>query len=99
MLLGQALHQVAGCDHSTGSWHEHVVVDRPDGDGFSENENDHHDADSCPICQFHTQAQHAASVVDVCWHGLPGRELLADAYVGIAAHSPRSYSSRAPPRA
>src|ERR1700692_3440580 len=83
MLLGQALHQLSGCDHHDGHSSEHAASDRPDTDGLSANDDDdHHDADSCPICQFHTQAQLGAPVAEICWHMLEGRDLAAEGYVG-----------------
>ncbi len=98
MLLGQALHQWSGCGHHSADSGAHTAAHASDVESVSAIV-DEHDAASCAICQFHTQAQLAAPAVAVCWQSLECRDLPSQAYLSVAAQTPGSYSSRAPPRA
>lgn len=97
MLLGQALHSLAGCDHHADDVHEAVLAGQPAEGLATDSGDEHHDADSCPICQCHFLAQQPASTAMPRWSELPGREFFAGAPVDTSASPLRPYSSRAPP--
>ncbi len=99
MLLGQSLHQLAGCEHHDGAFRQPAHDAHSAGQGVSAGDDDHHDAASCPICQFHTQAQFKAPAAEVCWQTFACRDLLQEPTASVTALVPGSYSSRAPPQA
>jgi hypothetical protein len=100
MLSGQALHQIAGCDHDHAAHAgehddaEHSETSSPSAYGAKED-----GAGACPICRFHAQAQFGNPVVEAMGPSLECYCLAAETYVGLSMGVADSYSSRAPPHA
>jgi hypothetical protein len=67
MLLGQSLHSLMGCEHDHGpAGISGSAETRGSGEQFPAvvaGAQHVHDADNCPICQFHAQGQLAPSLL------------------------------------
>ncbi|HEV3340838.1 MAG TPA: hypothetical protein VG125_10795 [Pirellulales bacterium] len=87
-VLGQGLHLLACQTHDHG--HEVAEASHPEqarqpGAAIASHSLDEHDADQCPICQYHLQGQ---------WHGTAQRDTRSTVLESLVPHQVRTFRPR-----
>jgi len=98
MLLGESLHGLLGCEHAHGPTAVATSVNESPTEGsvpaVAASVEDEHDADACPLCQFHAQGQLAPNIgegqlEDAVVVTAPCHSRLVDDVCALTIHAPR----------